>query len=119
MIDVEHLIKERIDILQRMDRELHLEYAISEGGWGEIEISKGTWNMGVELIESMKSWISPGSTIKYGQIIRKGRYMCVLVPQDVLFSVTKTINDAGLDFLALGYDWSGKLVPPFTIVSDP
>jgi hypothetical protein len=115
MIGLEQILRNRVEMLHRLDPEMTVEFGMDENDWGLITLRKGPWLLGVEVVETPASWSRHGPIVHYEHLQRPGRYMGIIVPEEAFCSLTGRLNGSDMELLC--YDRSGNISPPLTLVN--
>ncbi len=103
-MNIEDLVIQRVNLLERLDPQLELDYGIEEGDYGVISISDHGETIGFEFVESESSWTRPDALTQYNELVEEGYYVGVIVPEEAFLPITQRIISLGeLDVSVLTY----------------
>ncbi len=109
MIDLEMLIKKRIEAILRNDASLYTEYEVIKNDGMDIGViavmDENDLVQRCEFIESEISWMRPEAVDEYNDVADRGIPVSVIVPNEAFLAMSKMVQKYGdHDIAVFGYD---------------
>ncbi len=118
MIDVEGIIRQRLDALRSDDPDIDVEYDIIEDGdWGFITILDDELEpMAFEFVESQLSWKRGEAVEEYNNLAGDGFDVAVIAPDETFLDLNALLASKGDPNIGL-FSYSSLGIRPIPLAS--